>query len=185
MFGSLPPDHSHRRSETELRLHEHQPRSRCLRSKHLAALSLHNTGPRHRRPWAGAGPGIVDTLRGGHGESGRFAVATVNVGTSASITASADTGSASLPVSIALCQTNPDDGRVPGSPADMVTTQIDAGQTPTFGIFVTGTGAVPFDPANNRVFVPLQGHGRGDSRGDKRSGTNAVAGHGRARARSK
>ena len=37
-------------------------------------------------------------------------------------------------------------------PAASVTTQIDAGTTPTFGIFVTGNGVVPFDPANNRIF---------------------------------
>ena len=35
-----------------------------------------------------------------------------------------------------------------------VTVTIPAGATPTFGIFLTGTGApVPFDPATNRIFV--------------------------------
>jgi hypothetical protein len=38
--------------------------------------------------------------------TGAFAVATVNVGASGNITASADTGSATLPVNITLCQTN-------------------------------------------------------------------------------
>ena len=42
--------------------------------------------------------------------TGAFAVAAVNVGASGSITASADTGSASLPVNIFLCQTNPATG---------------------------------------------------------------------------
>ena len=42
---------------------------------------------------------------------GVFAVATVNVGASGSITASADTGSATLPVNISLCQTNPATGQ--------------------------------------------------------------------------
>jgi hypothetical protein len=30
---------------------------------------------------------------------------------------------------------------------------INAGATPTFGIFVQGAGNVPFDPALNRIFV--------------------------------
>ena len=34
-----------------------------------------------------------------------------------------------------------------------MTTQINPGETPTFGIFVTGSGSVPFDPAGNRIFV--------------------------------
>ena len=34
-----------------------------------------------------------------------------------------------------------------------VTSEIAAGETPTFGIFVAGTSDVPFDPANNRAFV--------------------------------
>jgi hypothetical protein len=106
---------------------------------------------------ASGDPGIVD-IPGMMG-TGAFAVATVNVGASANITASADTGGASLPVSIALCQTNPATGVCLGSPAGSVTTQINAGETPTFGIFVTGGGTVPFDPANNRVFVRFKDAG--------------------------
>jgi len=34
-----------------------------------------------------------------------------------------------------------------------VTTQINSGETPTFGILVQGNGTVPFDPAANRAFV--------------------------------
>jgi len=49
--------------------------------------------------------GIVD-IPGTNG-TGAFAVATVNVGAGGTITASADTGSATLPVNISLCQTNP------------------------------------------------------------------------------
>ena len=45
-----------------------------------------------------------------------------------------------------------------------MTTQIDGGQTPTFGIFVTGTGTVPFDPASNRIFVRFK-DGAGVTRG--------------------
>src|SRR5262245_4323930 len=42
--------------------------------------------------------------------SGAFAVATVNVGASATMTASADTGGASLPVNLFICETNPGTG---------------------------------------------------------------------------
>jgi hypothetical protein len=34
-----------------------------------------------------------------------------------------------------------------------ITTRIDTNVTPTFAIFVTQTGTVSFDPADNRVFV--------------------------------
>lgn len=39
------------------------------------------------------------------------------------------------------------------APAASVTTTINANATPTFGIFVTASGSVPFSPAVNRVFV--------------------------------
>ena len=83
--------------------------------------------------------------------TGAFAVATVNVGASASITASADTGSASLPVNISLCQTDPGTGQCISSIGPSVTTTINANATPTFGIFVQGNGNVLFDPAANRI----------------------------------
>jgi hypothetical protein len=40
-----------------------------------------------------------------------------------------------------------------------VTTSIAAGDTPTFAFFVTSTDTVPFDPANNRIFVRFQDAG--------------------------
>ena len=91
--------------------------------------------------------------------TGAFAVAAVNVGASGSITASADTGSASLPLNIFLCQTNPADGQCISPIGSSVTTQINANDTPTFGIFVQGNGNVPFDPAANRIFVRLSSGG--------------------------
>jgi hypothetical protein len=96
--------------------------------------------------------------------TGAFAVATVNVGASGSITASADTGAASLPVNIFLCQTNPASGQCISGIGPSVTTQIDANATPTFGIFVQGNDTVPFDPAANRIFVRFK-DGSGVTRG--------------------
>lgn len=86
--------------------------------------------------------------------TGFFAVATVNVGgAGGSITVSADTGTASLPVSLVLCQTNPATGQCLLQAAPTVTATINPGQTPTFAIFVIGAGQVLFDPATNRIFV--------------------------------
>jgi hypothetical protein len=106
--------------------------------------------------------GIVNVL--GSNGTGAFAVATVNVGATGTITASADTGIASLPVNIFLCQTDPANGQCISGIGQNVTTQINANATPTFGIFVQGTGNVPFDPATNRIFVRFK-DGGGVTRG--------------------
>lgn len=85
-----------------------------------------------------------------------FSVATVNVGASGDITMTVDTGTASPSVILALCETDPTVGNCinPSIPTTRpVVTSIAANGTPTFAVFVTGTGEVPFDPANNRVFV--------------------------------
>lgn len=52
--------------------------------------------------------GIVHVT--GSGNSGVFAVATDNLGSADTITVAANTGDASLPLSITLCQTNPTPG---------------------------------------------------------------------------
>ena len=95
--------------------------------------------------------GIVD-IPGATG-TGAFAVATVNVGVAGTITASADTGGTVLPAVITLCQTNPATSVCLAPPAPTVTTTIAASATPTFAIFVRGTGQVPFNAAVNRIFV--------------------------------
>jgi YVTN family beta-propeller protein len=95
--------------------------------------------------------GIVNVA--GSTGTGAFAVATVNVGASGNITASADTGGLTLQVNISLCQTDPATGQCISAIGPTATTQINANATPTFGIFVQGGGTVPFDPAANRIFV--------------------------------
>jgi hypothetical protein len=89
------------------------------------------------------------------GGAGAFAVATVNVGASGAITATANTGSATLPLAITLCQTNPSTGACinPATPASSTTVTINANATPTFAFFATASGAVPFIPQTNRIFV--------------------------------
>jgi hypothetical protein len=100
---------------------------------------------------ASGDPGIVD-ISGANG-TGAFAVATVNVGAAGTIQAVADTGGVNLPISINLCQTVPSTGACMATPRPIVGMTINPGGTPTFGIFVSGNGTVPFDPTNNRVFV--------------------------------
>ena len=100
--------------------------------------------------------------------SGVFSAATVNVGAGALITASADApaaGGGTLPVNVFLCQTDPATAACISALGTTVVTQIDAGQTPTFAVFVQGTGSiVPFDPASNRIFLRFK-DGGGITRG--------------------
>jgi hypothetical protein len=85
--------------------------------------------------------------------SAAFAVATSNLGITSAITVSANTGSAVLPLTIVLCQTDPISGLCISAPGPNVPTVIAAGGTPTFGIFVTASGVIPLDPANSRIFI--------------------------------
>lgn len=91
--------------------------------------------------------------------TGIFAVATVNVGAGGAMTVSTDTGGASLPATISLCETNPTTGVCLAAPTSGVSTQITANATPTFGIFVAGGGSIPFDAAVNRVLVSFRDTG--------------------------
>jgi virginiamycin B lyase len=82
-----------------------------------------------------------------------FAVATVDVGTSGAITVTADTGSATLPLGLTLCQTTPSTGQCLAAPSTSVSTTINANATPTFGIFGQASGSIAFAPAASRIFV--------------------------------
>jgi hypothetical protein len=101
---------------------------------------------------AAADAGVVRLT--GPGRAGAFAVATVNVGVDGNIVASADTGTTPLPVSVLICETDPATSVClePAAPATEAR-GIDAGETPTFAIFVTASAAIDFDPAVNRIFV--------------------------------
>jgi hypothetical protein len=59
------------------------------------------------------------------GGSGAFAVATFNLGASSMITATADTGASNIPLTLNLCQTNPQSGQCISQIGPMVITQID------------------------------------------------------------
>jgi hypothetical protein len=90
--------------------------------------------------------------------SAAFAVATANVGAADTITVSADTGAfLNLPVTITVCQTVPATGACMGAPTGSVTVTIPANGTPTFAVFVTGTGNIAALPGADRVLVHFKG----------------------------
>jgi hypothetical protein len=117
---------------------------------------------------ASGDPGYVD-IPGATG-TGVFAFATINLGSDSTITAAANTGTANLPVTLTLCQTNPTTGACMAAPAPTVTTDIPPNATPTFGVFVTGSDAVADMPGVNRIFVTFTG-----SRGTLRGETSVAA----------
>ncbi|MBL7942455.1 MAG: hypothetical protein JNM00_06800, partial [Flavobacteriales bacterium] len=84
-----------------------------------------------------------------------FAVALSNVGAAASgdITVSANTGSASLPISVSIQETNPGTGAIIG---DNILNNLGAGENRTVAVFVTFNGCVSFDPAANRIFIEFR-----------------------------
>jgi DNA-binding beta-propeller fold protein YncE len=97
--------------------------------------------------------GIAQLREGG---VGAFAVASINIGVTAPITVSVDTGTASLPIAATICQTNPSNGQCLAVPAGSVSLSFAGGAAPTFSVFLESSGAVPFDPANSRVFVRFE-----------------------------
>jgi hypothetical protein len=75
----------------------------------------------------------------------------------ASITATATTGTVTLPLTVSLCQSDPTSGQCISSIASSVTTTINANATPTFGIFATASDGVPLVPKTNRIFAEFSG----------------------------
>jgi sugar lactone lactonase YvrE len=95
---------------------------------------------------------------------GAFALATANVGATENLTVTTDTGAATLPLSIVLCQTDPASGQCLQPMAATVPIAFDAGATPTFSVFVTAAAPVTLAPATARIFVRVM-DGAGQSHG--------------------
>jgi hypothetical protein len=105
---------------------------------------------------AAANGGVVDVP--GLTGTGAFAVATVNLGSAAAITVSADTGGVPLPLELSICETDAvSQCLAPTTPT--VTRTFNPLDTPTFAIFVRGFSFVPFEPGVNRVFVRFRDAG--------------------------
>jgi hypothetical protein len=85
--------------------------------------------------------------------SGSFAVAITNLGASDNVTVTTNTGASTLPVSVAICQTDPTSSVCLQAPSTTITLGIGTNATATFGIFVTGTGDVAPLPGADRIFV--------------------------------
>jgi hypothetical protein len=97
-----------------------------------------------------SGNGILSVPLNG---SAAFGVSTDNTGNEGeTVTVSVDTGGASLPLKLSLCQTNAKAACL-ASPSSTVSTSIGVGQEPTFSVFVTSTGSVSLNAATNRVFI--------------------------------
>ena len=94
--------------------------------------------------------GIVEVPAGG---AAAFAVASTNVGAAAPITVTADTGTASLPLQLTLCQSSPATGQCLATPSASVSLNDAAGAALTFSVFLQASGAIALDPAAARIFV--------------------------------
>jgi hypothetical protein len=94
--------------------------------------------------------GIIEVPNGG---VAAFAVASINVGVMATITASVDTGDADLPVAVNICESNPSNGQCLAPPASSVTLSDGGGAAPTFSVFLQSSGPIAFAPASSRIFV--------------------------------
>jgi hypothetical protein len=102
--------------------------------------------------------GIVD-VPGNGTLTGAFSVATANVGEAGTLTVSADTGGATVPVTLSVCQTDAQGACIAG-PLPSVTLSIPNGATPTFAVFASGQGVpIAFDPASTRIFLRVNDAG--------------------------
>lgn len=125
------------------------------------------------QPVTAAGGGIVD-IPGATGTS-FIAVATTNVGVGGTVTVEANTGNVNLPVTLTICETNPNTGVCinPTTPAPSTTLTMVAGGTNTFLVTVKGNGTIAFDPALNRILINF--HDGGTITGPVRGGTSVAA----------
>src|SRR5262249_4165822 len=91
------------------------------------------------------GTGVLAVATGNQGGSGLSVVAAQTVG---------------VPLGITLCEPNPVTAACISPISTTLTIQINAGETPPFGIFVKGQGVVvPLDPAHNRAIVRFRDAG--------------------------
>ena len=107
---------------------------------------------------------------------GAFALASINLGVTGTVTVTADTGDENLPLELSLCETDPINGSCLATPTKSVVTDIASGESPTFSVFssafsvfTSSIGAIDIDPAINRVFVRFT-----DSDGIVRGGTSVA-----------
>ena len=99
-----------------------------------------------------------------------FLIASLNLGASAQITMSADTGASALPVTLLVCEFNPTIGNCIATPGPTASKTINTGVVTFWAVFVVGQGTpISLDSATNRVFARFR-----DSGGVRRGGTSAA-----------
>jgi hypothetical protein len=92
-----------------------------------------------------------------------FAIGTSNVGATGTVVVSAET-SGPLPLALTVCETT--GGSVClALPTPTVTVNYAAGTNRSFAFFARASGAIAFDPANNRVIAGLREAGTNVLRG--------------------
>jgi streptogramin lyase len=111
--------------------------------------------------------GILDIA--GTTGSNAFAVATDNLGSADSLKVTINPGAVPLPIDLSVCETDPTSGQCLAPPTRNLTLTINAGDTPTFAFFATATGAIAFDPGNNRLIVRFE-----DAAGNLRGATSVA-----------
>ena len=91
-----------------------------------------------------------------NGDLGFFSVASVNLGSEATLNVRAR-ATGVTPAVLLVCETNPVSGACVIGPAESIQTTVAANATPTFAVFLGDSGspgtAIPFDPGGNRVFL--------------------------------
>jgi alpha-tubulin suppressor-like RCC1 family protein len=99
------------------------------------------------------GDGIL-TIPGNTGATA-FGAAAINIGAAGTVTATIDDNGRGLALVARLCVSNPTTGACasPAVPAPSATFTLASNASATIAVFVTGTGPVAFDPANNRLFL--------------------------------
>ena len=98
---------------------------------------------------------------------GAFSVASINVGADSDIEVSVDTGDATLPVTLSLCQTDPATAQCinPTAPTSSpVSVNVPTNGTPTFSVFAAGSERIDLNAATRRVFIRVRDTG-GNVRG--------------------
>ncbi|WP_421791700.1 Ig-like domain-containing protein [Hyphobacterium sp.] len=109
------------------------------------------------------------------GRRGVFSVATINIGGAGDVTVRAQSLAPGLPATGQVCQTNPQ-GACLAAPADSLTLNIGANDTPTFGVFVRTNFATPFSARERFQFqMEVGGQTRGSTSVAVRDGGAIVA----------
>jgi hypothetical protein len=89
---------------------------------------------------------------GGTGGTGLFAIASVNIGASDTLTARVRLSNSSVPLIATVCQTNSTTAQCLATPSTTATATVNQNQNTTWSAFLQATGPIAADPANNRAF---------------------------------